>query len=447
MSTQELTGGQPNTVSNQKPHAADRKTHAADLYARDIRGHRFGRLIPVQNTGLRDPYGNTIWLCRCDCGKLVEVPRGRLLDHQVTSCGCARRGGRGAALTAGVRPTEAEQSPSTLVRSCPEQASSTLARSYPEQASSTLACSYPEQTSLAPSTLARSYPELLPLWDDEKNDGLDPAKLSAASRKLLFWRCPQGHAWQETIASRRYDGGDCPFCGGKRLLPGENDLHTCYPALMQEWHKEKNPDIDPRQLLPTSRQVVWWRCARGHEWESTPYQRSVRGRNCPVCNNRKRPDGARGLPLHFPEIAAQWHPTKNGDLTPDKVSAKTAKRVWWQCLLGHEWEARVSNRTAGGSGCPECARLAAAKKQQSRRMALTPFWDEEANGSGELLLTMNGNTPVWWKCPQGHAWQATIAHRLRQQPDCMYCAGRRRWRDNPLVIQEKSEPGKPPRSL
>ena len=58
----------------------------------------------------------------------------------------------------------------------------------------------------------------------------------------------------------------------------------------------------------------------------------------------------------FPEIAQQWHPTKNGCLTPDQVVAGTNTKFWWKCDKGsgHEWDATSSHRTGRGQGCPYC---------------------------------------------------------------------------------------------
>jgi hypothetical protein len=57
-----------------------------------------------------------------------------------------------------------------------------------------------------------------------------------------------------------------------------------------------------------------------------------------------------------PEVAAQWHPTKNGDLRPENVVAGSQRKVWWKCPEGldHEWEATVANRARLGRGCPFC---------------------------------------------------------------------------------------------
>tara|TARA_B100000686_G_C16035872_1_gene592898 strand:- start:155 stop:517 length:363 start_codon:yes stop_codon:yes gene_type:complete len=60
------------------------------------------------------------------------------------------------------------------------------------------------------------------------------------------------------------------------------------------------------------------------------------------------------LAVEFPEIAAQWHPTKNGELTQYDVTPKSNKKIWWKGECGHEWDARIAHITAGG-GCPYCA--------------------------------------------------------------------------------------------
>jgi Probable Zinc-ribbon domain len=54
------------------------------------------------------------------------------------------------------------------------------------------------------------------------------------------------------------------------------------------------------------------------------------------------------------KIARDWHPTKNGKLQPTDVTYGSGKRVWWLCKYGHEWTARVNNRTCHGTGCPGC---------------------------------------------------------------------------------------------
>ena len=59
--------------------------------------------------------------------------------------------------------------------------------------------------------------------------------------------------------------------------------------------------------------------------------------------------GENDLATRFPALAAEWDPSKNGDLTPRQVTAGST--------CGHEWPAVVANRTLNGSGCPGCPKL------------------------------------------------------------------------------------------
>jgi len=65
--------------------------------------------------------------------------------------------------------------------------------------------------------------------------------------------------------------------------------------------------------------------------------------------------GYNDLATKSPEVASQWHPTKNGSLTPEMISAGSDKKVWWACTFGHEWKTSVANR-ATGTGCPKCGK-------------------------------------------------------------------------------------------
>lgn len=58
---------------------------------------------------------------------------------------------------------------------------------------------------------------------------------------------------------------------------------------------------------------------------------------------------------YYPELAKQWHPTKNGDLQPIDITKASNKKVWWICDKGHEWQATINNRSMRGTGCPYCA--------------------------------------------------------------------------------------------
>jgi hypothetical protein len=74
---------------------------------------------------------------------------------------------------------------------------------------------------------------------------------------------------------------------------------------------------------------------------------------CSITDTSRRRVGS--LADRNPELAKEWHPTRNGDLTPDQVTPGSSRKVWWRCSLGYELGAILVNRTCGHS-CPDCYR-------------------------------------------------------------------------------------------
>ncbi len=58
----------------------------------DLTGEIFLRLTARWPEGTKGR--NTVWLCSCECGKLVRVSAGNLQNGHTRSCGCGKRGRR-----------------------------------------------------------------------------------------------------------------------------------------------------------------------------------------------------------------------------------------------------------------------------------------------------------------------------------------------------------------
>ena len=91
-----------------------------------------------------------------------------------------------------------------------------------------------------------------------------------------------------------------------------------------------------------------------HEWPATALDRT-NGHGCPYCSGN-RFHVSNSLANKFPEIAKEWHPTKNEELTPYDFTSGSGKKVWWKCTKGddHEWQAAIFSRVDGVS-CPICS--------------------------------------------------------------------------------------------
>lgn len=192
-------------------------------------------------------------------------------------------------------------------------------------------------------------------WDYDKNAGIDPYSLSAGSIKKVWWKCsrnPLHDDWEAIICNRARKGHGCLNCAGQRTIPAES-FAALRPELMKEWHPKKNESIDPWSLGIGSATKVWWLCAEGHEWPTLLKSRAKEDNGCPQCTGRVASE-KNSLATVFPEIAAEWHPTKN-DKTPREVTSKNHYRAWWLCSTClNEWPAPVNMRTVNKSGCPLC---------------------------------------------------------------------------------------------
>ena len=134
----------------------------------------------------------------------------------------------------------------------------------------------------------------------------------------------------------------------------ENRLTLRCPQLIAEWDTERNAPLKPVDVSYASNKYVWWLCSKCHySWRAKVSNRGVLNRGCPCCASKKLVAGINDLATRNPELAKEWHPTKNGELTPSMVMLGTARKVWWLCPKGHSYLASVLHR-GHGTNCPKC---------------------------------------------------------------------------------------------
>jgi DNA-directed RNA polymerase subunit RPC12/RpoP len=126
--------------------------------------------------------------------------------------------------------------------------------------------------------------------------------------------------------------------------------------LMKEWNWDRNNKLGlyPYKVTAGSPKKVWWICALGHEWQSSPNNRSKPSRpSCPYCGNRRVLKGYNDLKTRTPELAKEWNYAKNEGLSPDEIMPFSNQKVWWICPKGHEYQSSPNNRNKP-SGCSIC---------------------------------------------------------------------------------------------
>lgn len=271
---------------------------------------------------------------------------------------------------------------------------------------------------------------LLAEWDAEKNHDHTPQTVSYGSHVKAWWKCRKGHSWQAQIKSRVSMELGCPVCSGKRMVSGINDLKTKAPESAARWDPEKNGSETPEQVLAGSNKRAWWRCERGHQWQSPIHFQSGGLRKCPYCIGQKVWPGFNDLETKNPALAAQWDKERNAPLTPQQVTINSQKKVWWRCTKGHAFQARIALRNRG-TGCPYCANkkvLAGYNDLKSRYPHIAAQWHPTLNGSlTPDQIVWGSQRHVWWRCPEGHIWKAAIDKRTNKDRSrgCPVCAGKK----------------------
>ena len=194
------------------------------------------------------------------------------------------------------------------------------------------------------------------------------------------------------------------------------------------WDESRNAGLDPSDLTIGSHRKVWLRCSRGHSWQAAVYSVAVSGCGCPYCGGKQAIPGETDLATRYPKLASQWDREKNS-ADPNRILPGSHEKVWWKCEKGHSWKAAPFSRTKEkGSGCPYCTGrtvLAGFNDLQTLRPRLAEEWYQPLNGPLRPSdVTLGSNKKAWWRCEEGHVWQAAVYSRTRTRASrCPVCTG------------------------
>ena len=120
-----------------------------------------------------------------------------------------------------------------------------------------------------------------------------------------------------------------------------------------EFHPTRNAPLTSSSVTSGSNKKIWWQCKQGHEWRTSVDARNRRGDACQYCSGKKA-SVDNNLKILNPSLAAEWHPTKNGNDIPEDFTSQSHRIVWWLCKNGHVWQARIQSRFLG-RGCKWCS--------------------------------------------------------------------------------------------
>ena len=350
------------------------------------------------------------------------------------------------------------------------------------------------------------FPDIAKEWDYEKNGDLLPSDISSKSSLKVWWKCSEGHEWKATVGNRTHNNSGCPRCNlenvnsfceqavyfyVKKAFPdainGDHhlgvELDIFIPSINvaveydgEAWHnseERKQNDIKKNSLCAENGvKLIRIREPRLPQLENCEVIRrddstsdkslnraifdllellGVSGVEIDITSDSSfileqfaTKKYERSLLYCFPSVAAEWHPTKNGNLTPDKVSKASCRTVWWLGKCGHEWQMPISSRTNTSSrngverkpqGCPFCSSkrlLIGFNDLLSKYPEIATEWHPSKNGDLQPADVMpNSHKKIWWLGKCGHEWLASANKRCSRGGGCPICYSEKR---SPAVV-------------
>ena len=129
------------------------------------------------------------------------------------------------------------------------------------------------------------------------------------------------------------------------------------------------------------------------------------------------------LLARFPKIASEWHPTKNGELKPEKFTHGSSVVVWWLCHKKHAYKISIYKKVRGYQ-CSIC-------REENRQNNLLHNFKEEWASEWNVDLNLptrksevskgSSEPKYWWDCPNGHEPYLQSAQNRSHGHGCPIC--------------------------
>lgn len=217
---------------------------------------------------------------------------------------------------------------------------------------------HPTAQPIGKMVLADSDNEALAWWDHETNDKTVLKTATLRARRIARWRCPSCDLRFEQRIAMMTERPGCPACTQREAEARRAEwerLSTTpvaeVPDLLSAWDDEADPHL---VMVSRSFDLYRFRCPNGHRSRLSPHTYLSNG--CPPCRAASTRSRPKMLSEFQPEIASQWHPTRNGRYAPSNVVWNSKRTIWWRAdCCGYEWQDTPMHRDMYQRlRCPQC---------------------------------------------------------------------------------------------
>lgn len=217
----------------------------------------------------------------------------------------------------------------------------------------------------------------------------------------------------------------CPYCAGKVVFRGENDLLSQAPEIAQYFDEEMN-QCSASEVFVKSSKKYWWRCDNelNHKYQMKPLNKVRNNQSCPICSGQQLLTGFNDLQTKYPNIAKEWDYNLNEN-KPSEYTYGSGYKAWWKCgECGESYQSPI-NIHIRGHKCPYCT----GKKVLSGKNDLATLFPDiaaEYSDNNELpanKISAQTHKKVKWVCSHcNQEYLASPHHRTsNDKTGCPHC--------------------------
>lgn len=179
--------------------------------------------------------------------------------------------------------------------------------------------------------------------------------------KYLECVCPTcGGTYSDSMKNINDGIDNCPYCAGKKILTGYNDLSTVHPELMNRLSPDIKDSAD--KIVCKEDKYLSWICPTcGGEYIDSIGNLVKDIDNCPFCAGKKVLSGYNDVLTKFPSLRNEAYDIGNYVIGTDlcKCLEGSSKQSYWQCQeCGNIYRMKIIDRAEkeerGHRACPRC---------------------------------------------------------------------------------------------
>ena len=267
-------------------------------------------------------------------------------------------------------------------------------------------------------SLEEEYPELVQEWDFDRNKEL-PESFSSGSNSKVFWKCKFGHSWKTSIYNRTGNQSNCPYCNSST-----SKLEIYILTEMRMLFKEVNwrYKIDGFECDIYIPEIKTGIEVDGAYWHDDKLER-----------DRLKLNVFEGRGVRLLRVRDDSLPTIEGDVVLYnkrseyiKLSIEVVEYILQNkksVLLSEYIEQK---RQLGIKEYRRILSLLPAPTEENslgeKNVQLSEEWDYDKNAPlTPFMFTANSEKKVFWKCNEGHSWEASIKNRNARNSGCPLC--------------------------